>query len=229
MAIGRRDTANNLKPLITQPTVSINKKYAKHREVPNTANFIFFTNHSDAIPMDEGERRYHVVQRTQPKREQSYYDELWSWSMNNLGVIMNWLLKRNLSKFSADKAPPLTDAKRDMIEASRPIIETEIKEMIDDFTGPFELDLVEFKCVVTELRDLNIREASNANVARAIAQLGGIKLRQRKANINGREHKVSLWAVRNWGYWMSVSKADTVKAYINGTAKYPNNNVTKLI
>lgn len=57
----RNDAANDLKPLITEPYISINRKGLVGIEVPNVTNYIAFTNHANAIPLEKTDRRWMVV------------------------------------------------------------------------------------------------------------------------------------------------------------------------
>src|SRR5258708_7233436 len=58
---GNWDLANKLKPLITEPTVSANIKYGPQLEIENYARFLMFSNHSAPLNIQEGDRRYFVV------------------------------------------------------------------------------------------------------------------------------------------------------------------------
>jgi hypothetical protein len=49
------------KPLITEPTVSVNIKYGPQKEVQEFARFLMFSNHSAPLSIEEGDRRYFVV------------------------------------------------------------------------------------------------------------------------------------------------------------------------
>lgn len=50
-----------LKPLITDPFVELNRKYETGRNVENVANYMLFTNHHDALPISDGDRRFFVL------------------------------------------------------------------------------------------------------------------------------------------------------------------------
>jgi hypothetical protein len=57
----RYEIMNALKPLITNKRISLVEKYVVTREVNNYANFIAFTNYKDALPVDDGDRRWWIV------------------------------------------------------------------------------------------------------------------------------------------------------------------------
>jgi len=52
---------DKLKNLITEPTMSIRGMRAEQVEVPSYSNFIFMTNHPDAMKLEEGDRRFNVA------------------------------------------------------------------------------------------------------------------------------------------------------------------------
>jgi hypothetical protein len=51
---GNWDLAKKLKPLITEPTVSVNIKYGPQKEVQDFARFLMFSNHSVPLSIEEG-------------------------------------------------------------------------------------------------------------------------------------------------------------------------------
>ena len=55
---GNWDLANKLKPIITEPTVSVNIKYDPQIEVQNYARLILFSHHEAPLNIEEGDRRY---------------------------------------------------------------------------------------------------------------------------------------------------------------------------
>lgn len=213
MALGRREITNTLKPAITQTTIPLRKKYANVREVPNVANFIAFTNHTDALPLDHDDRRYFVVGSDVQKHQQSYYDHLWAWTEDNYGVILNWLLQRNLKAFNPNARPPETAAKKEMTSSGRPVVETEIARMIEDYEPPFDIDLIEVKVVVQALRDNFLPEASQTTVQNGLKANGAKNLGQKKVKHEGRDRKVSLWAVRDIESLENLPPAAVARAY----------------
>jgi len=212
MAFGRRDVANTLKPLITQLVIPLRKKYANGRSIPNTVNFLIFTNHWDALSLEQGERRFFVIGTDAEKRSNAYYDQLWDWTEKNYGVILNWLLKRDLSGFNPNARPPMTAAKREMTHSGRPVVEAEIARMIAEGEPPFDLDLVEIKRVLHVLSDY-MREANLSAVQKGLKANGAKSLGQKKALIQGREQKVSLWVVRDVAKWVTKPNAAIARAY----------------
>jgi len=117
---GNWDLSNKLKPLITEPTVSVNVKYGPQMNVKNFARFIMFSNHTAPIDLEEGDRRYFIFNSSSQPKATDYYDVLNKWIDNSDGMnsIYTWLMKRDISGFRPYAAPPVTEAKRKIIETS---------------------------------------------------------------------------------------------------------------
>ena len=109
---GNWDLANKLKPLITEPSVSVNVKCSPQISVHNFARFIIFSNHSAPIDIEEGDRRYFVFESHAQPRYTDYYDDLNAFidSTEGLASIYSWLKQRDISAFRPYAAPPVTMA-----------------------------------------------------------------------------------------------------------------------
>jgi Family of unknown function (DUF5906) len=117
---GNWELANKLKPLITEPSVSVNMKYGPQLEIENYARFLLFSNHTAPLDLEEGDRRYFVFESKAQPRDQTYYDNLhrFAESHADLEGLYAFLMKRDLSAFNSHRSPPLTVAKQSIIEAS---------------------------------------------------------------------------------------------------------------
>jgi len=118
MNFGRREMANKLKPMLCTPPemVSINTKNVKQFDVPNLQNWIMFTNHEDAISIEDTDRRYWVHRcELEVPCEPAYYAKLYGWyEVGGCEKVAGWLLQRDLGAFNPMAAPPITEAKRAM-------------------------------------------------------------------------------------------------------------------
>ncbi|OED34476.1 hypothetical protein AB832_07610 [Flavobacteriaceae bacterium (ex Bugula neritina AB1)] len=57
----RYDVVNTLKPYITDNTILVTKKGQDPVSIPNTTNYIVFSNFTDCLPMEKNERRYYLI------------------------------------------------------------------------------------------------------------------------------------------------------------------------
>jgi hypothetical protein len=106
---------------ITTTVRSINTKYGRESLEWNACRFLFFSNHPDAIPLDEKDRRYEVAISNAKPRSREYYAKLFTAIkdpvfINSIGV---YLERRSLKHFSAGEHAKMTPDKAQVIEASR--------------------------------------------------------------------------------------------------------------
>ncbi|CAM5771839.1 hypothetical protein LMIY3S_03643 [Labrys miyagiensis] len=219
MALGRTEIMNTLKPLITEHWISINTKHVRRYEIENKANFIFLSNHEDALRLDDDDRRYFVITNRKEPKQPEYYREFFAWAENNLPIIQSWLLSRDIASFNPKKAPPSTVGKLKMIELSKDARETLIAQLIAENEYPFDVDLIESKIAWQQLvggEGLTTKaELSYIHFQAILKKLGAIGLGQQKANIEGRTIRPSLWAVRNTRRYQEMASQHLVEVFLD--------------
>jgi hypothetical protein len=117
-------TANRMKPWLAAPpkTITVNMKYAQPFDIPNVVNFIIHSNYADAIRMDDTDRRFwvHECLLTEPKPA-AYYEALYAfYDQGGAEKVIGWLQQRDITNFKPHAPPPMTDAKREMINVTMP-------------------------------------------------------------------------------------------------------------
>ena len=130
---GNWDLANKLKPLITEPTVSVNLKYGPQLEIENYARFILFSNHTAPLTIEEGDRRYFVVNSDAKPRDDDYYETLNRFidADEGMNAIYSFLKRRDLSDFNPHRRPPMTEAKQAVIAVSGHPLRTYIIDAVE--------------------------------------------------------------------------------------------------
>ena len=137
---------DKLKPFITNDVVSIRRMHRDSYNVPNVTSTIILTNHSDALPVYDADRRYFVIsthfqtkQMIEKFRERhpDHYDDIFNAIAYYPGAIREWLEDYPLHpEFDPDGHAPMTDAKSRMIDLARGDDEDEIEEMIAESRDP---------------------------------------------------------------------------------------------
>ena len=89
------------------------------------------------IRVQEGDRRILGSPVEVEKREQGYYDRLFTEGLDHAGAFLQFLLRHDITAFNAQPAPPMTSSKQALIASSAPACEQEIKAMIDAGTLDF--------------------------------------------------------------------------------------------
>jgi|TARA_B100000959_G_scaffold145571_1_gene152871 hypothetical protein len=210
MAVGRLDLMNKLKPMITQDIAMIREMYREAFEQPNVFNFLMFTNHEDAILVDEDDRRYCILYSPAEKRDTEYYRELWGWLREHAGRLLGWTLNRDLNKFDPMCRAPMTNAKQLLIQDSLPPVAAWMKECIEQESWPFMGDLVcpthLLACLPSHLRNTNL----NAITKTGLKKVGARALGQVPIN----EQRLKIWAIRRQDTWASVGKEALAAEYL---------------
>jgi len=201
MGHNRHDVMNQLKPLITNEVSGIIPKGRKGFHVFNTQNYIAFTNHADALVIDENDRRWlpmftHYESRdelVEAGRDANYFKQIYKLLSNQIGAIRGWLLSIDLSDFNPHEAPEPTQARAVMIENSRSNAANSLKAVID--LGVFGvsacLNVVSSQHLNDEIGLNEGRRLGPRSVNFGLAELGYEKLLDRRSVVSGR--RTFLW------------------------------------
>ncbi len=111
---------NELKELITGEWVRVNPKNVAAYRQRNHLNIVYISNEGQPLPLENDDRR-HLVVWTPPAREEAYYDRVQA-ELHAGGVqaLYHYLLALDLEDFHPAKRPPMTEAKRELIDVSLP-------------------------------------------------------------------------------------------------------------
>lgn len=101
------------------PGVRVKPKYGKIYETDVYCNFLFFTNHENALMLPEDDRRFCVITNAKGRRDIKKYAELQTLLTDDDAVaqIYNWCMERDTSDFN-HIYPPMTPAKQVMVASS---------------------------------------------------------------------------------------------------------------
>ncbi len=213
MALGRKEITNTLKPIITQPKLPRLEKHKRRGEIDNYVNLILFSNHEDALYIENTERRFFVIDSPAPRQPAEYFERLWSWTAGNYGVILNWFLSRDLGHFSPMVPPPETEGLRRVKEAGLSDVAIDMQGRIEHHETPFVFDIVEAETILNHYyREMG---AGKNEVFKALKECGGDRKGQHKIIVDGEPIKRSLWIMRNHDQWNSVSPSKRLRAFEN--------------
>src|SRR5690606_4728698 len=154
----RFEMVDKLKPFLTNDVIEVHRKGKDAYSIPNVTNYVMFTNHFDALPLNENDRRFFVVStsfqtkadidefnRVNPSHFSTIFDALGEYPH----VLRGWLMSRKLSaEFEPKRAAPMTSAKENMKEMAR----TDEMDAINDILeGKHAPDLTEYMLNVSKL------------------------------------------------------------------------------
>jgi hypothetical protein len=194
---------NKLKPMITEPWVTIREMYKPVYEQKNRFNFLFLTNHPDPIVIDESDRRYCVLHSPSPPHpdgQPGYYGPLWAWTDKNAPALLYWMQSRDLRTFEPKAHAPMTATKAELIKRSRPALDQWIEEMVEGVRWPFHVDLIAPSDLTAALPGFGLRGTSK-DIGAAFQRLRFTELGYKRFGIgrdtSGRAPQITLWAVRD--------------------------------
>ena len=221
----RYEIVDTLKPYISNPTVAIEAKGENSIHVPNFTNYLAFTNHKDAVPVDRGERRYcilfskvesedqmrkEIVDRLNvlgirpsegDKPEKVYFDMLFGDLQDHPGVLLRFFKDHQYSEhFSPRGAAPMTEAKKLMMELTKPSYQSDMEEHIDEYhcevINEHIVDLYELKVRCPSIETMLIRRQQAA----ALTSLGYTHLKGAAQHmIFGKKHVIYVKDVDDIG------------------------------
>jgi hypothetical protein len=217
MNFSKKEIINALKPLIAAPPyyVRVNTKNVPQYDIPNINAWLFFTNHEDALSIDDGDRRWGVFWSPAKPKPEAYYKALHDWlDKGGNAHVVAWLLRRDISRFNPKGHAPDTKAKRDMIAVNRQPAEAWIMEQIQDQSGVFRRDLLTGLEVVRYAEGHAPKALQNMftphRVAKALKKAGGAELGQ--VRVDG--ERPHVWAVRRKEMYEGLDEAKLRALYL---------------
>lgn len=214
MGLGRKELINKLKPMITEPSTSVRLPGGRVYEMPNRYNFLMFTNHKGALPIDEDDRRYCLLFSPAERKTDEYYDALWRWSMErcNIAALAHYLAHEvDLSSFRANGNAPETDARREAIDMNRSDLDVWVNDGIQNHDGLFACDLVVTEHVRKCLPDHIRPQDATKNAVSACLERAGAKPIGRMPLPGG---YVRAWAIRDVEKWQKSGEGRRAETYL---------------
>ncbi|WP_160167652.1 bifunctional DNA primase/polymerase [Methylomonas sp. MK1] len=193
---------NKLKPMLAAPPDMLRVRLFGRGfyETPNIVQAIFMSNYKDALHISEGDGRYFAVWTDAVPRPKEYYNDLARWlDGGGNGLVVRWLLDRDLSDFNPKQPAPLTRFKSELIGTSKSPLKHQIEDMIAAGDYPFNVDCVRSIDVAKAMRD----KYSAKSIGVVMAELGCLPMMCKRST--GKREKVALFAVRDIEGWRQQS------------------------
>ena len=205
----------------TRPvSLRVNPKYGKTRDDILYFNCLMFSNHVDALVLPEEDRRVCVLTNPTERRDLAYYERLEGAlhaHSDEARRVYFYLKRRDVSKFD-HVYPPMTQAKRDLldaVESPAEVIKRELQER-----APSDIVTVEYMRrtvgrIAQELGFDQISAAPGGTARRIWRMLGTLRQEDRK---NGARYVVGgvqqeFRALKNREYWIERDKDRDKRAF----------------
>jgi len=197
----RQDAMNKLKEPIANDDVRVVRKAREGEDVINTQNYIAFTNHEDALALNDNDRRWFVSFSNFEVREElleagldnKYFSRLNEVIEQHFDVLSAWLRSINLSGLDIHSAPPITDAKRAMLEHGRSSNEAAVIAAIkSEAKGVFK------ECIDTRLLNdwLRMNDEHILNTKAMGVVLGNLGYEKRFERVSIRGDKRTIYVLK---------------------------------
>lgn len=136
----RRDLLEGLKKIITDKRIAVEGKGVDQKMEDNVANWLFFSNYKDAIPVSENQRRYCVFYSDlQSARaiaaagmDKDFFDGMYEWLENQGGyeALAYYYLNHAIEKGSLSHRAPKTSSYDEVIRIGRSPLDVLLDERI---------------------------------------------------------------------------------------------------
>lgn len=206
----KADWYEKFKNMISEEQVSFEGKNRAAKDIVNCCHFLLTTNHLDALPLMQGDRRMAVFMCTAEPKPESYYVELREWMEGPgpallAGVLATW----DLSNFNPFAHVPQTNAAKTLQNAAQGPLFAKIVEMLDGRVAPFDKDAVTAEDVSGHLKVwgevVGCRTGSSA-VGKVLGEMKGVQQRDcrvlRKSKGHTKSASISVYLLTpNTDWW----------------------------
>ena len=168
----RFDTANALKPMITDSIIQVNEKNIKTFLSHNVTNYMCFTNYQDALPMDEGDRRYWIIFSPITKDqlpEQDYFYKLFE-DLKVIGPeLRRWMMDYPTDIIEGAVRAPDTHSKKAMIMIEEDKVEglSEVKDLLKEGGYGYDKNLFFTKELFLALKEKTMFDDDQIDLSRS--------------------------------------------------------------
>ena len=178
----RRELIEILKPMITDKRVEIQAKGIDQEMEDNCANWIFFSNFKDAIPVNQNGRRYAIFYSAiQSKHDlevrqmtDSYFTALHHWMRHQDGseIVADYLLEYPIERGAIPGKAPRTSSYNEALALSRGPIERAVADAVEDGLAGFRGGWISVQAVQRLMVDKSIRTVSAATLEGIVEAMG---------------------------------------------------------
>lgn len=193
---------NKMKSLVNAETRFVNPKYGTQYTEWNSVRWLVFSNHLNAIPINDTDRRWRVVHHEAAPQAPEVYEGLYG--LLNMPEFINalgfWLSQRDISGFKPGERPPMTAAKMKVLSA----VKTDVQMMAEQIRDHWPSDLISNRDAALVLSsgegDGKHISSLNAHMRRTLSEIGAIPS-PKAVKVGGKMQRFQI--LRNADRWLN--------------------------
>lgn len=191
-----------IRNMLTEETRYVKPKYGREYSEHNACRWLVCSNHRNAVPLSDNDRRWHVVHLTGVPRDPAVYAYLYELRKNPAFIesIGAWLRMRDISAFRPGERPPINAAKRKAIDASRSDFQRIAANVVKVWPSDF-ITMTDLTSCMYEGDMSAMGKRMTAAMKHALDDAGIYYVdKQLYAN---RDERYRVWIVRNVDRWLA--------------------------
>ncbi len=220
--------ANKLKQMMTEKFRTINGKHQRQYKEWNSVRFLLFSNHGNALPIDDTDRRWWVVSCDEKPKSVQYYKDLYKLVDNASFVasVVHFLKTRDVTQFNYGEKPEETAAKRNLIKQAK----SEEEKTFDSLVQKWPVDVIYMSEIINVLAndfDSYGQVKYTRHMGHQLDKAGIVRVGPKKIRVKGSGRLEVAYAVRNRDKWTSLEDIRDEHSRLTGEEKlsalYPDN------
>ena len=194
--------AQAVRQMVTAEQREINIKCGRRHVEFNSARWLIFSNHVDALPLDAHDRRFFIVDHDGPVRDAACYTELYGLLQDPefIAAVAEFLRQRDISHFNPGETPPMTKAKLALIDMTR----TEAEKILEDIVKRWPVDVVGWSEITQLMGD---HAPSPGAVKHITGRAGLVRLKPRPRVASLGLDPATVYSIRNHDVWEQASSS----------------------
>lgn len=191
-----------IRNMLTEEVRYVKPKYGREYSEHNACRWLVCSNHRNAVPLSDNDRRWHVVHLTGAPRDPATYAYLYELRKNPAFIesIGAWLRMRDIGNFRPGERPPINAAKRKAIDASRSDFQRVASNIVHYWPSDF-ITLNDLTSCMFEGDISAMGKRLSAAMKHALEDVGMTYVDRQLLSADGTRHRV--WLVRNVDRWLA--------------------------
>jgi hypothetical protein len=213
-----------LKGLITQESILINQKFLPEYAIPDSINYIFTSQHPDAVFVEDLDRRYFIHEIVGTPESRPFYERCDRWLKGDgPAALFHYFLNLDLKGFNPREHAPMTMAKKIMAVSGKSDAALWCLQLKEDPTNALsplgekvaaECHLFSSTLLMRAFNPLNDKRYYTLNSLSREVTRAGFRQVNRGLPIRTKSGLVRLFAVRDVNRWDNASPLE-VAAHFN--------------